>query len=302
MLMEGIIIKVKQLEAYVYPKGEVLTVAIYAMSDIHGMYGSFMRRIRQLNNLESVKTGKDKLILLGDYIDGGNNSFKVLKTIYELQKEIGSENMIVLMGNHDRWFLNFLEGKDYAWIYGFRSFSVIEPFLDDTQIEGLNHIINKMNPGKAKSNRLTKYVSDCLMKNHGDLINWYKNLPLYYRTDTQIFVHAGIDEEAGKYWHVVTPDDMFIEKYPPTKGKFYMDIIAGHVSTSTASGNRNNHDIYFDGKSHFFIDGVDSYPNNTRDDDRVIPVLVYEEETVNGTTSGLYFSLQEDGKKKLILR
>ncbi|WP_155951021.1 metallophosphoesterase [Pseudobutyrivibrio sp. MD2005] len=55
-----------------------------------------------MNNLESVKAGKDKLILLGDYIDIGNNSFKVLKTIYELQKEVGADNMIVLIGNHDK--------------------------------------------------------------------------------------------------------------------------------------------------------------------------------------------------------
>lgn len=57
-------------------------MAIYAMSDIHGMYGPFMRRIKQLNNLETVKLGIDKLILLGDYMDVGNNSFKVLKTGY----------------------------------------------------------------------------------------------------------------------------------------------------------------------------------------------------------------------------
>ena len=41
-------------------------MAIYAMSDIHGMYEPFIRRIKQLNNLESVKASKDKLILLGD--------------------------------------------------------------------------------------------------------------------------------------------------------------------------------------------------------------------------------------------
>ena len=56
-------------------------MTIYAMSDIHGCYDSFMRRIKQLNNLESVKAGRDRLILLGDYIDVGKDSFKVLKTI-----------------------------------------------------------------------------------------------------------------------------------------------------------------------------------------------------------------------------
>ena len=89
---------------------------------------------------------------------------------------------------------------------------------------------------------------------------------------------------------------MFIEKYPPSKGKFYMDIIAGHVSTSTASGDRNRHDIFFDGESHFFIDGIDSYPNSVRDDDRIIPLLVYEETDGEGE----YFSLLENGERILL--
>lgn len=276
-------------------------MAIYAMSDIHGCYGSFMRRINQLNNLESVKAGRDKLILLGDYIDGGNNSFKVLKTIYELQQEVGADNMIVLMGNHDKWFLDFLEGKNDEWIYGFRSFSVLEQFLEEKQIEGLNNIINKIDPGKNKSLKLVKYVRECLLTRHGEMIRWYKKLPLFYKTENQIFVHAGVDEEAEDWWETGTSDEMFIEKYPPSRGEFYMDIIAGHVSTSTASGDINLHDIYYDGKSHFFIDGIDSYPNSTRDDDRIIPVLVTGESKHGKHRDGrYYFSLKEDGKTELI--
>lgn len=267
-------------------------MAIYAMSDIHGMYGSFMRRIKQLNNLETVKLGIDKLILLGDYIDVGNNSFKVLKSIYEFQQEMGVANMIVLMGNHDKWFLNFIEGHNDDWIYGYRNIDTLETFLNDKQITGLNSLINKVNPGQEKSKRLVKYVRDCLVQNHGELLKWYKKLPLYYKTNSQIFVHAGVDEEAGDWWETGTSDEMFIEKYPATKGNFYMDIISGHVSTSTASENKKMHDIYYDGESHFFIDGVDSYPMSTWDDDRIIPVLVCDEK--HGCKK--YFSLKEDGK------
>lgn len=271
-------------------------MAIYVMSDIHGCYGSFMRRINQLNNLESFKAGKDKLILLGDYIDVGMNSFKVLKTIYELQQEVGVDNMIVLMGNHDKWFLDFIEGKNDDWLSDFRSFSILETFLEQDQMNHLNGIINKMEPGREKSGTITKFVKDSLMENHGDLIRWYKKLPLYYKTKTQIFVHAGVDEEAEDWWETGTSDEMFIEKYPPTKGKFYMDIIAGHVSTSTVSGDRGLHDVYYDSESHFYIDGVDSYPNGTKDDDRIIPVLVINE----SDGSRIYFSLKEDGKYELI--
>ena len=270
---------------------------IYAMSDIHGMYGPFMRRIRQLNNLETVKLGEDKFILLGDYIDVGNNSFKVLQTIHDLQIEAGTENMIVLMGNHDKWFIDFLAGKNDYWLSDFRSFAILEGFLTAKEMDELNHIINHMEPGRAKSTRLVKYINDSLMKRHADLIRWYKKLPLYYKTDTQIFVHAGVDEEAEDWWETGTPDEMFLEKYPPTTGKFYMDIIVGHISTSTASGDRNNHDIYYDGGNHFFIDGIDSYPNSVRDDDRTIPLLEY----TSDQNQEQYFSLHEDGSRTLLV-
>ena len=87
---------------------------IYAMSDIHGMLRPFRDRLEQLN-MDEIRSGKAKLILLGDYIDRGYNSMKVLDTIYSLQKDLG-EGLIVLKGNHDQWFLDFLHGKDSQWL------------------------------------------------------------------------------------------------------------------------------------------------------------------------------------------
>lgn len=110
------------------------------------------------------------------------------------------------------------------------------------------------------------------------------------------FVHAGINESAGINWEIAITKEMFLEKFPLEKVDFYLDIIAGHISTTKASGNKNLHDIYYDGKSHFYIDGIDSYANNTWDDERVIPVLIYEE-TENSRT---YFSLMEDSTLKII--
>ena len=266
------------------------------MSDIHGMYGSFMKRINYLNNLKHVKEGKDKLILLGDYIDVGNNSLKVLKTIYTLQNEVGAENMIVLLGNHDKWFLDFLGGKNNIWLKDFRSFLLIESFLTEKENIELNRIINRMEPGNKKTDRIVRYVRSCVMKNHGEIIRWLERLPLYYKTEKQIYVHAGVNEDAGEMWETCTSYEMLIEKYPQSKGEFYMDIISGHVSTSTASGDRNLHDVYYDGYSHFYIDGVDSYPVSTRDDDRIIPLLAYEE--CDGY--GVYYSVLENGEKKVL--
>ncbi len=46
------------------------------------------------------------------------------------------------------------------------------------------------------------------------------------------------------------------EKYPAETGRFYMNIVAGHVGTADISGAPHLHDIYFDGESHYYIDGT----------------------------------------------
>lgn len=90
---------------------------IFCMSDIHGYYQEFYSRINQLGNLHTVidEEGEDKLILLGDYIDEGNDSFQTLNLIFTLQQSC-PERVIVLKGNHEAWFLDFLEGQDDSWL------------------------------------------------------------------------------------------------------------------------------------------------------------------------------------------
>lgn len=270
-------------------------MAVYAMSDIHGMYGSFMRRIRQLNNLESIKSGEDRLVLLGDYVDVGLNSFKVVKTIYELQRDVG-ENMIVLMGNHDKWFLEFVEGNNPGWISVDSAWLTLEGFMQDKDISVLKNMLKRSKPGMGRLIKASDYCRKSIISEHGDIIRWMRKLPLYYETDRQIFVHAGIDEEAKDLWAVGTSDVTFISKYPAKKGQFYKDIVAGHVSVSSLKRDFDFHDIYWDGMSHYYIDGIDSYKRSVRDDDRTIPVLVYKDSPEDKG----YYSLSEDGSLRVI--
>ena len=81
-----------------------------------------------------------------------------------------------------------------------------------------------------------EYVKKCIKENQKELISWMRNLRLYYETDTQIFVHAGVDEDIPEeeiQWCTLgTPDYVMTGKYPPSIGHFYKDIIAGHVAAS----------------------------------------------------------------------
>lgn len=113
---------------------------------------------------------------------------------------------------------------------------------------------------------------------------WMKTLPLYHveRNANTIFCHAGIDEEAGDFWELGTEDYVFTSKYPAQTDCFYMKIVAGHIGTAEISGDPNFHDIYFDGESHYYIDGTVLRSG-------VIPVIKVD------TENNKYYEVKESG-------
>ena len=146
--------------------------------------------------------------------------------------------------------------------------NTLKTFLKDNQFD---NIVNYLRTGKTLyeiNNIVKKYIK----KNYPELIKWLKELPLYYETEKQIFVHAGVDEEAGEYWKLTTEDYYFTGKYPATKGQFIKDIIAGHIGTSALAEDKNFHDIYFDGESHYYLD-------STVEISQKLNLLVYDTET-----------------------
>ncbi len=98
---------------------------------------------------------------------------------------------------------------------------------------------------------------------------WMRQLPLYLETPEQIFVHAGVDEEAGELWKVGTEDAYFCEKFPWSEGAFVKDIVAGHIGTWNMARDEGFHDVYWDGESHYYLDG-------TVHRSHMVPVLKYD--------------------------
>jgi serine/threonine protein phosphatase 1 len=115
-------------------------------------------------------------------------------------------------------------------------------------------------------------------------IQWMMSLLRYHVEGKTIFVHAGVDEEAEDDWEWGTDDYTFTEKYPAQTGRFHADwkIVAGHISTAEISGDPDYHDIYYDGRAHYYIDG-------TVLSSRRIPVLKVD------TESDKYYRVTETG-------
>ena len=233
------------------------------MSDIHGCLEELEKKMKDVD-----LSGDNILVFLGDYIDYGPKSGQTMRYVYDLQQKHGSKKVICLKGNHEAMFLSWIDeydlkkpprrrGQGFSFNDWFRTDSdcglnAFRTFVSEEQLEKFNEVA--CNASFDKINRL---AVDMVLETNANLIPWMRKLPKYYKTKMQIFVHAGVDEEAEDLWEYGTTEDIFLWKYPATTGYFYKTIIAGHVGTGSESlaNDKDFHDVYYDGKSHYYIDG-----------------------------------------------
>lgn len=222
-----------------------MTEKIYAVSDIHGHLGA-LRAALDIVNLDGDPGAS--LVLLGDYVDRGPDSAGVLYAIRELQRQHG-ERVVVLQGNHDVWLLDWVmsEDDDPTWLLADPGLVTLSSFLEPSTIEAL--------ADNASASEINGHFRYAMRYEHRDVLAWLSRQPLIHETETQIFVHAGVDELAGAFWRAATPEYWLTEKYPASTGPFVKTIIAGHVRTAGLHGD-GSHEVYHDGASHYYIDGA----------------------------------------------
>ena len=227
---------------------------IYAISDIHGYLDEF---INALNKVE-LSDKDNRLILLGDYIDNGSKSFQVLSKIIELE-EMYSGQIITLFGNHDEWFYEWLIPETpTASAFG----ETIQSFFSPEELKEIL-VSNPNNFEIAIRNAI---------KTKTKFIDWFKERykdKRYYETDNQIFVHAGIDEEAGDLWEELTNPETLTNKFPVTTSAFIKDVISGHIASHQVARDVSYLGKVYYNQNHYFIDGDVNHS-------KTIPVLCYD--------------------------
>ena len=228
---------------------------IYAMSDIHGHYDEF---IESLSKVDLTDTD-NRLLLLGDYIDGGSQSFQVILKIIELEKKF-PDQVITLLGNHEEYFSEWLFEEDGASKY--TSYDTIISFIGQNKRKNIvDTVISDFSLSDEEClAQINKKIRDCVTSEYPEIVGWFRNKYFnserFYETDTQIFVHAGVDEEFGENWKLYSNPDIFTNKFPASIGYFYKDIISGHIySEEIAKDSDMLGKIYFDNYNHYYIDG-----------------------------------------------
>lgn len=244
------------------------TKVIYAFSDMHGCIEAFEKALTFVD----LADGRSKLVLCGDYCDRGPASLQVFRKIMTLQQEYPGQ-IIALKGNHEDMLLEYIdmvEDPDFAraWMLADSNLATAKSFLGEGVFEQVKRML-----AHRKFEDAYRFVVRHMKSDHADVLSWIRELPYYYETTKQVFVHAGIDEDAGDLWRIGTPAEFFTAMTPDYVGQtFDLDVVAGHIDTETISGIPGYKGIWHDGASHYYIDGGVMRTG-------YIPVLAYDEHT-----------------------
>lgn len=169
------------------------------IGDIHGCYNELKDLISTLETEGEYNKGIDKLVFLGDYIDRGEDSRRVIEFIRNLQKN--NDNVIALMGNHEDMLLSYLDDGSENW---------------------------KWNGYKSTLDSYGGFTKQF----HKD-VQWIRTLPLYHEDENFIYVHAGIDT----YKPMEKQDRNTLlwvrEPFIYNTNKYYKRVIFGHTPTVT---------------------------------------------------------------------
>lgn len=178
-------------------------MARWIIPDIHGCARTLETMLKKMLKA----TRDDELFFLGDYIDRGPDSKKVLDILMGLQED--GWNIHCLKGNHEEYCVKVWE-EDQKW----------HLFKSDTQKLWEN--VGAKNTYKSFGVKRPREIPE-------KYIEWMRNLPYYFELEKYILVHAGMNFRAkdpfkDTYSMVSTRD--FRVDFSKTDGR---RIIHGHL-------------------------------------------------------------------------
>lgn len=156
---------------------------IYAIGDVHGRADLLDRLLDIIARDEAAQMDgrRSQLVLLGDYVDRGEESRAVLERVAALR----TQGAICLMGNHEEALLGFINDPErhVSWLsmgglQTLASYGVRLPL--------------RREPAELRES------ADALMQSmgtHTDLLK--RGLRRYYRSGDVVFVHAGLEPDVA---------------------------------------------------------------------------------------------------------
>lgn len=182
---------------------------IYAIGDIHGMYDSLMELMAKIPDDAFV-------VFLGDYVDRGPDSKKVLDYV------LNRENSVRCLGNHDEMFIGYFSDKM-------------------SEIKDIPNYVGYDNSYGKETFKSFGYDEE-LMAEYA--VKLHQKTVLYYVTDTHFFSHSG--GNPSKSIVEQTRDDLLWFRSPNKKKDYAIDgryTVHGHTPVNKPFMSENRLDI-----------------------------------------------------------
>ncbi len=176
---------------------------VFTVGDIHGR----AKALKQVLVRSKFDIGKDKLICLGDVVDGGMQSKECVDILLEIK------NLTYVLGNHDTWFMNWIKtGTELPVWYHQGGINTIRSY-------SYNHLLVPVS--------------------HQDFFN--KGLK-YYVLKNMLFVHGGFNPNEpikNQPLQDLVWDRTIIEYAKKQRIKNYKYVFIGHTTTQTQGSDVN---------------------------------------------------------------
>lgn len=193
----------------------------FAIGDIHGDLDALERLLAGFPPLDA----KDTLVFVGDYLDRGPRSAEVIAFLRSLPERIPAK-VVFLRGNHEDAWLRVIER-------GWPEF-ILPP--GNGCLATCRSFMGKPPPGEdegiADDEFKTLFTGTFFPP---DVVQWMRDLLLYYEDEHAIYIHAGLNKGPGGYEHpqetekqmalLWCRDKDFVRDY---RGKL---VIFGHTAT-----------------------------------------------------------------------
>ncbi|SEM06920.1 metallophosphoesterase family protein [Paenibacillus sp. OK003] len=195
------------------------------ISDIHGC----IDQLDQILQLTEYNSTKDKLILLGDYVDRGPNSKEVVDKVIQL---VMNHNAIALRGNHDQRLVDLINSD---------SVTVRSKFLEHGGKQTLQSYCDINN--EEISDEILNQAIEFIKTHYYHHIDYISKLPFYHEDKDHIYVHAGLNPNFIDWKNQPEHDFMFIrDEFIRARFDLNKKIIFGHTKTIDIHGTS---DIWF---------------------------------------------------------
>lgn len=157
----------------------------YAIGDVHGNYKALQQVIERAPLIKG-----DRIIFLGDLIDGHSQSYEVIELIMSLYKDY---EVILIKGNHDVVFKSWLDTGLNEWSWRQGQLATIQSYMENLGMDP-NDFVSKMTGYIVKANPGDIPIS------HHNLFS--KQITYFIDENNNLFIHGGFNRHSplkGQY-------------------------------------------------------------------------------------------------------